>query len=336
MTWGLVLAVLVAFGFALTNGFHDAANAIAALVATRVARPGPAVAMAAVCNVVGPLLVGGAVADTVAGLVAVPTDETIAVVGAALTGAVAWNLITWRFGMPSSSSHALVGGLVGAAVVTGGLDAVTWGGFHGIEPYGVLGVLAVLVISPVLGLVVGAALDAALRHPAARATHRVDGVVRGGQWIASASLAFAHGANDAQKTVGIVALLLVAGGRIPTLEAPTWVKLVSGVVLTLGTAMGGWKIVRTIGRRIFRVRPLDGLVTQAGSAAVIFGSSLVGAPVSTTQVVASSVVGVGIGRHRFRHVRWRIVREMGLAWVTTLPAAAILAVVALPLWRWLA
>jgi PiT family inorganic phosphate transporter len=333
---GLVLAVAVAFGFALTNGFHDAANAIAALVATRVATPGRAVAMAAVGTVAGPLVIGGAVAETVAGLVAVPATDTIAVVGAGLTGAVSWNLVTWRLGLPSSSSHALVGGLVGAAVVDAGIDAVTWGGFDGIRPYGVFGVLAALVISPVLGLVAGAVLDAVGRRSARRATRRAEVAVRAGQWGASAALAFSHGANDAQKTVGIVAVLLLAGGTTASLEAPPWVALASGLVLTLGTAMGGWPIVRTIGRRIYRVRPLDGLVTQAGSAAVILGSSLVGAPVSTTQVVASSVVGVGVGRRRWRHVRWRIVREMAMAWVTTLPAAAVVAVVALPLWKALA
>jgi PiT family inorganic phosphate transporter len=333
---GLWLAILMAFAFALTNGFHDAANAIATLVTTRVARPLPAIALAAVCNLLGPLLLGAAVANTIAGIVQVPSDQEVAVVGAGLTGAVAWNVFTWLRGLPSSSSHALVGGLVGATLVAAGPHAVNWGGIEGGRPVGVFGVLIALTVSPVVGFGAAWVMTRFARRGLRRASVRVDGAVRSGQWFTSGLLAFSHGANDASKSVGVMAALLLATGKISTLQAPLWTKLLCASALTLGTAMGGWTIVRTIGSRIVRVRPLDGLVSQGSSAAVILGSSLLGAPVSTTQVVSSSIVGIGIGRRRARHVNWRIVRSISLAWVTTLPAAGILAVVSYPLWRWLA
>ena len=259
----------------------------------------------------------------------------IPVLGAALTGAVAWNGITWRRGLPSSSGHALLGGLVGPALAVGGADAVNWGGFDGIHPVGVLGVAAVLTIAPVLGFVAGLVVDRGARRAARRATRRLRGPVRAGQWIMSEGLALTHGANDAQKAVGVVALLLVAGGELQHLESPTWVELACGVALTAGTALGGWPIVRTLGRRITLIRPIDALASQAGSTAVLLGASVIGAPVSTTQIVASSVVGVGGGRRRWRHVRWRVVRTMLLAWLVTVPATAAFAVVALLPWRWL-
>jgi PiT family inorganic phosphate transporter len=332
----LIVAVLLAFGFSLTNGFHDAANAIAALVATRAATPLAAIIMASVFNILGPLLLGAAVAETVGGIVQLSSTEAVEVIGAALTAAVAWNVFTWRMGLPSSSSHALIGGLVGAALVAGGTDAVNWGGFDGLKPTGVIGVLVVMAVSPVVGVAAGAAGELAGRRALRRATQAVNGPIKGGLWVTSASLAFSHGANDAAKTVGVVAALLVADDRISTLsDAPLWVRLGSALALTVGTAMGGWTIVRTIGRRIYRLRPLDGLVVSGGSAGVIFGASLLGAPVSTTQVVASSVVGTGIGRHRMKQVRWGVVSEIGLAWVTTLPVAAALAALLYPVWRWL-
>jgi PiT family inorganic phosphate transporter len=336
MSLAVVLAIGMALAFALTNGFHDAANAIATLVATRVARPLPAVLMAAVCNLLGPLVLGAAVADTVATIVLPPPGDVVPVVGAGLTGAVAWNLVTWRRGLPSSSSHALVGGLVGAALVAAGGDAVHWGGFDGWRPVGVLGVLVVLAVSPLVGFGTAAVLEAAARRGVRRASTAFAGPVRRAQWVTSAWLSFSHGANDAQKSVGIVAALLLANGTTRSLHAPLWVKVASAIALTVGTALGGWSIVRTIGRRIVRLRPLDGLVSQTSSAAVILGSSLLGAPVSTTQVVSSSVVGTGVGRGRTRRIRWQVVRGIALAWLTTLPAAGVLAVAVLPVWRWLA
>jgi PiT family inorganic phosphate transporter len=331
-----VLAVVAALAFAMTNGFHDAANAIATLVATRGARPGAALALAAICNLLGPLLLGAAVADTIATIVEVTPAQTIPVVGAALTAAVAWNVVTWWRGLPSSSSHALVGGLVGAGVVEAGTGAINWGGVAGGHPIGVIGVLLGLAISPVLGFAAAWAIELAARSGLRRATTRVSSPVQRSQWLTSGWLAFSHGANDAQKSIGILAVLLLAHGTSASLSAPLWTKIACAAALTLGTALGGWRIVRTIGRRIFRIRPADGLVSQASSAAVILTASLLGSPTSTTHVVASSVVGVGVGRRRYRHVGWLVVREMLLAWVTTMPAAALLAGLFLFPWRWLA
>jgi PiT family inorganic phosphate transporter len=333
---GLWLAVAVAVAFAMTNGLHDAANAIAALVATRCATPAAALALATVFNVLGPLLLGAAVAETVAGIVQVAPADAVAVLGAALSSAVLWNVATWRFGLPSSSGHALVGGLVGAGLLQGA-GSVNWGGFEGVRPVGVIGVLVALAISPLLGLLAGAVADSAGRRATRRATIRVRAPIRGGLWFTSAALAFAHGANDAAKSVGIIASLLLAAGRIPDLAAtPMWARVVAALALTLGTALGGWRIVNTIGRRIFRIRALDGVASSGGSALVILGASAVGAPVSTTQVVASSVVGTGVGHRRVHRIRWRVVYSIGLAWLLTLPASALGAVALTPVWRWIA
>lgn len=331
---GLVLAIVAALAFAATNGLHDAANSIAALVATRAARPGPAVALATVGNVIGPLLFGAAVADTLAGIVTLPPSQTVAVIGAGLTASVIWNTFTWRLGIPSSSGHALIGGLVGAALLEAGTGAVNWGGLDGFRPVGVFGVLLALAIAPVFGLVAGLIAEWSLRRAARRATREVRGPLRAGEWVASGALAFGHGTNDAQKAIGLVAAVLLAEGKIGSLSAPLWVKLSCSAALTLGTALGGWPIVKTIGRKIFRIRPIDGFASQTSSTAVIFASSFVGAPVSTTHVVASSVVGVGVGRRRWRHVGWRVVRDMLFAWVTTLPVCAVLAALLLVPWRW--
>lgn len=334
MDAGLLLAVALAFAFAFTNGFHDAANSIATLVATRAARPGPALLLATACVLAGPFLLGSAVADTIAGLVAVEEDELLEVVTAALIAALAWNLATWYRGLPSSSSHALVGGLAGAALAAAGTGAVRWGGVEGWRPVGVGGVLVALAVSPLLGAVAAFVAVRLARRALRRGTRRVVGPVRGGQWLTAGLLALSQGANDAQKTVGVVAALLFGGGVTSSLDAPAWATLGPALAMALGTALGGWRIVRTVGRRIYSLRALDALSSQAGSATVILGASLAGAPVSSTHVVATSVVGAGLGRARWGRVRWAVVREMGIAWATTLPATALLAAALLTLWRW--
>jgi PiT family inorganic phosphate transporter len=329
----LWLAVTFALAFSLTNGFHDAANAIATLVATRAARPGQAIVLSAVFNMLGALLVGTAVAETVAGIVTVSPEQAVAVIGSGILGATIWNVLTWWRGLPSSSGHALVGGLVGAALVEAGTGAVRWGGFDGWKPVGVLGVLVALAVSPLFGLVFGYALARSSRRLLRRAARRVRAPIRAAEWPMSAALSFSHGANDAQKSMGVIVALLIATDRLQTSSVPLWVKLACGATLTLGTAMGGWRIVRTIGRRIFRLASLDGLASQSASTAVILASSYAGAPVSTTQVVATSVVGVGTGRRRWRHVRWAVVRSIAFAWLLTLPGAAALGSVTLLVWK---
>ncbi len=328
----LGLAIAFSIAFALTNGFHDAANAIATLVATRAARPAQAVVLAAVFNMLGALVVGAAVADTIAGIVTVGRDEAVAVIGAGVLAATIWNLLTWWRGLPSSSAHALVGGLVGSAVAEAGIGAVNLGGLDGLRPVGVYGVLIALAISPFIGLGFGFAFARISGRVLRRATHRADGPIRAAQWAMSAALAFGHGANDAQKSMGVIAALLLAGGHLDVLSVPLWVKLVCGAALTVGTALGGWRIILTIGRRIFRLAPIDGFSSQSASTAVILPATYLGAPVSTTQIVAPSVVGVGGGRRRWHHVRWAVVRSIAVAWLLTLPGAALLGALMLSIW----
>jgi PiT family inorganic phosphate transporter len=330
-------AIAMALVFAFTNGFHDAANAIATLVASRAARPLPAITMASVANLLGPFVLGAAVANTVAGVVTVDPDAAVPVIGAGLTGAVAWNIITWYRAIPSSASHALVGGLVGAAVAAAGLEAVAWGPVVDGHPGGVLGILCGLLLAAALGFGASWVLERVALRSARRASIRANRPVRMAQWVTSAWLAFSHGANDASKAVGVIAALLLASGYAEDVaDAGALTILASSVALTLGTAIGGWRIVKTIGQRIYPIRSIDALVSQSSSAGVIFAASLAGLPVSTSQVVASSVVGIGAGRRRWRHVSWGVVRGIGSTWLTTMPAAAILAVVALPLWWYLA
>ncbi len=336
MDAGLVLAIALAFAFSFTNGFHDASNAIATLVATRGARPLQAVVLAAIFNMLGPLVVGAAVASTIGGIVTVEGANGVEIIGAGLAAAVSWNVFTWWFGLPSSSGHALVGGLVGAGLVEGGIEAINWGGFDGWHPVGVLGTLVALAVSPFLGALVALVVIRGVRLAARRATRHWRGPVVAGEWGMSAALAFSHGANDAQKSIGVIAALLLADGQIETLSAPVWAEVGCAATLTLGTALGGWRIVETVGRRIYHLRAVESLASQTASTGVILGASLLGGPVSTTHVVASSVVGIGAGRRRYRHVRWLVVRNIGLAWVATMPATAVLAAGAFVVWRSLA
>ena len=329
----LALAVSFSIAFAFTNGFHDAANAIATMVATRAARPSQAIVLAAIFNMLGALVIGSAVADTIAGIVTVPASEAVRVIGAGVLAATLWNVLTWRLGLPSSSAHALVGGLAGSAFVEAGLSAIRWGGLEGIKPVGIAGVMIALAVSPVVGFGFGLLFARLNRRLLKRATRRVRSPIRASEWAMSAALAFGHGANDAQKAMGVLAALLLASGHISSLTVPLWVKLTCGGALTLGTATGGWRIIRTIGRRIFHLASIDAFSSQSASTAVVLPATFVGAPVSTTQVVASSVVGVGGGRRRWRHVRWSVVRSIAYAWLLTLPGSAALGAIILVVWR---
>ncbi len=329
----LGLAIAFSIVFALTNGFHDAANAIATLVATRSARPGQAVILSAVFNMLGALIVGTAVANTIAGIITVEPAQAVAVMGSGVLSATLWNILTWWRGLPSSSAHALVGGLVGAGLAEAGINAIHWGGLDGWKPVGVFGVLIVLAVSPLVGFGFGLAFARLSRRLLRRATSRIKDPIRGAAWGMSAAFSFGQGANNAQKAMGVIAALLLATGHIDTLSVPLWVKLSCGAALTLGTAMGGWRIVRTIGRGIFHLAPIDGFASQSASTAVVLPATYLGAPLSPTQVVSSSVVGVGGGRRRWSHVNWVVVRSIAYAWLLTLPACAVLGAVTLVVWK---
>lgn len=333
MELALILAIGMALLFALTNGFLDAANAIATLVATRTARPGQAIALAAVFNLAGPFLLGGAVADTIAKVVTLPGNLAVEAIGAGLSGAVLWNFVARHRNIPSSSSHALVGGLVGVALLAGGPAAVHWGGLEGLRPVGVLGILGILALAPLLGLGLTYLLERPLLRLAQGLSGRAGRRLNRLQWGTSAWLSFAHGSNDSMKSVGIIAALLLASGQAHSLDISPLMILVASGALTLGTALGGWGIVRTVGRGIFPVRQLDGLASQTGSALIILAASTLGAPVSTTQVVSSSVIGSGLARGRWRHIDWQVVRAITTTWLTTMPAAALLGALFLPAWR---
>jgi len=331
----LLVVIVLAVAFGLVNGIHDAGNAIAAPIVTRAMRPGSAIGLASVFHVLGALLVGTAVAVTVAGIISVPADQTLAVLGAAITGALVWNVATLWWGLPCSSGHCLVGALAGAALADGGASAVNWGGLNGIRPVGVIGSLVWLLVSAVVAVPLAWLAIRGSHLALRRATRAVGGPVRRGEIVTTAGLAFAHGSNDAQKTMGVITLALVAGGRLSRFAVPLWVAVVSALVLTLGTALGGWRVVRTLGRRIYPLHALQGLASQASAGVIVLAASVAGAPISTTDVVAPAVVGVGVGE-RWRHVRWTVVREIAAAWLVTLPVSAALAALALPLWRWVA
>jgi inorganic phosphate transporter, PiT family len=318
VTLGLVAVVVLAVVFDYINGFHDTANAIATSVATRALRPTHAIAMAAAFNFIG-AFAGTAVAKTIgAGLVNEETT-TQAVVMAALVGAIVWNLITWRLGIPSSSSHALIGGLIGATVIAAGWGALNLAGIWN-------KVLVPLVTSPLIGFFGALALIVALfwifrksaRRPLARRFRRL-------QVLSAGFMAFAHGSNDAQKTMGIITLALVSAGLIPGGEkvvVPTWVIVVSASAISLGTAAGGWRIMRTMGHRVVELEPITGFAAETTAATVIYTAAHFGMPVSTTHVISSAIMGVGTAKGP-RGVRWGVARSILVAWILTIPAAAI-------------
>jgi len=324
----VAFAVVVVLLFDYTNGFHDAANIVATVIASRAMQPVQAVAIVGVFEFLGPVLGGTAVANTIGKFVhldELPAVFSLAVLLAGLTGAICWNLITWWKGIPSSSSHALVGGLIGAVVMAAGQDHVVWG-FTALlnegRLTGVTKVVLALILSPLVGFAAGYLLHklAGLVFRAARPT--LNRHLRKAQFFTAAALAFSHGANDAQKSMGILTLALLLGGRIDSFQVPGWVMVACATAMTLGTMSGGWRIVRTLGFAIYRVRPLHALNSQLASGGVVFAASMIGAPVSTTHVVASSIMGIGASE-RPRAVRWGKAREIGATWLITIPAAAL-------------
>jgi PiT family inorganic phosphate transporter len=314
----IIIVIVFALGFDYTNGFHDAANAIATSVSTRAHTPRAALLMAAVMNVAGGFL-GTSVATTVgSGIIDQPVGEGgLVVVLAALVGAIVWNLITWSFGMPSSSSHALIGGLVGAALASAG--TVKWAG--------VLDkVIIPMVVSPVVGLVLAAALMLALLWVFRRGRPtRLTRGFRHAQTVSAAAMALGHGLQDAQKTMGVIVLALVVGGYHEGFDVPWWVILLSAGALSAGTYTGGWRIMRTLGRRIIDLDPPRGFAAEATASALLYTTAFVfAAPISTTQTITASILGVGATK-RLSAVRWGVAGNIVVAWVLTIPMAALAA-----------
>ena len=317
-TLGLILIIVVALGFDYTNGFHDSANAIATTISTKAMTPRSALALAAIMNVVGALVSTKVAATVGAGIIAAPTGAGgLTVVFSALLGAITWNLLTWYFGLPSSSSHALIGGLVGAAIAAS--RSVQWSGVFD-------KVVVPMVLSPLIGFGLAyLAMVGVLWAFRKAAPHRANRGFRHAQIGSAALMAFGHGTQDAQKTMGVITLALVTSGHLASFHVPLWVILSSAAAISLGTYSGGWRIMRTMGRRIIHLTPADGVTAQTVASTVMLGTAYVYAvPVSTTHVITSSVMGVGATR-RLSAVRWGVARSIGAAWIFTIPAAAAVA-----------
>ena len=315
----LIVLVLLALGFDYINGFHDTANAIATSVSTRALSPRRAVWMSATFNFLGALSFTG-VAKTIGGdivsSVQMVDSETII---AALIAAIAWNIITWSYGIPSSSSHAIIGGLIGAVLVRHG--------FAGLKIDGVLTIFIALIASPIIGGAMGVVIMNILKilfgkNSPAKINHTFKPL----QVLAAATMSFSHGANDAQKAMGIITLALLSAGHLQTFDVPLWVKICCATAMAIGTATGGWRIIKTMGGKIYKLTPLSGFAADLNSTITIMGATLLHLPVSTTHVVAGSIMGVGSSK-RIKAVNWGIGRTMVQAWFLTIPLTAVIGAV---------
>ncbi|MFZ5911830.1 MAG: inorganic phosphate transporter [Chloroflexota bacterium] len=312
----IIVVILLSLVFDFLNGIHDSSNVVASMISSRAFSPRIALGIAAIANFLGPLLFGVAVAKTIGDEIVAAGTINMQVLIAALTGAIFWNLLTWYLGFPSSSSHALIGGFIGAVLVGAGWQSIK---LHGLEK-----ILIALFTSPLIGFLVGFVLLRLTLLLAWSATPKVNTFFKRIQAVTALALALSHGTNDAQKTMGIITLALVTGGYLQAFSVPLWVILLCSTMMGLGTAVGGWRLIRTLGGKFYKIKPVDGFVSQLASAAVILIASLVGGPVSTTQVVSSAIMGVGAAE-RANKVRWGVAQEIVVAWVSTIPATALVA-----------
>lgn len=311
MLYALIASALF---FDFLNGFHDSSNIVATVIASRAMSPRWTLFLTAAAELAGPLLFGVAVATTVGAGLIDSHAITLPVILAGIWAAIAWNLFTWYVGLPSSSSHALVGGLIGAAVVASGLQVV--------QLRGLFKILLALLISPPLGLLIGFFFMRLVLFFSRAASPKINVFFKRAQIPTSITLALSHGTNDAQKTMGIITLGLVVDGVLPTFQVPLWVVLASAMAIALGILSGGWRLIRTLGGRIYTMRPIHGFASQVASTAVILGAALLGGPVSTTQVVGSAIMGVG-SAERISKVRWQVAQEMLRAWALTIPLTSV-------------
>ena len=311
---GLVLVIGLALVFEFLNGMRDSSNIVATMISSRAFRPRTALGMTAIAEFVGPFLFGVTVAKTIGSDIVDSRYLTLDVLAACLCGAILWNLITWFFGIPSSSSHALIGGMMGAVMVSTGMNTIKLAGLNK--------VLIALFASPLIGFFVGFIILRVIYYLSWNSSPHINELFKRSQLVTAVGLAFSHGTNDAQKTMGIITLSLLVGGRLGEFSVPTWVIVISAATMALGTLLGGWRLIRTLGGKFYKIRPVHGFSTQLSSAFVILGASFVGLPVSTTQVVSSTIIGVGASEH-FGKVRWSVVDDILTAWVITIPASAL-------------
>ena len=315
MPISLIVLIALAIVFDFLNGVNDSSNIVATMISSRAIRPRVALAMTAIAEFSGPFIFGVAVANTIGHEIVASEHLNMIAIISALVSAIAWNILTRMLGIPSSSSHALIGGLIGSV----GVGA----GFRAIQASGVLKVLISLFASPVIGFLAGILIANLIYLLSWRASPRVNGLFKRLQIITSLGLALSHGTNDAQKTMGIITLGLLISGRISSFQVPFWVVVVCAAAIAVGTSVGGWQLIRTLGSKFYKIRPVHGFASQLTSAAVILAASLVGGPVSTTQVVSTAIMGVGAAE-RMSKVRWGVAGEIAFAWIFTIPSTALL------------
>lgn len=310
----LIIVIVLSLTYAFINGMRDSSSIVATMISSRAFHPRAALGITAVAEFFGPLLFGVTVAKTIGGDIVASDTISLQALMVGLAGAIVWNLITWYFGIPSSSSHALIGGLIGAALISSGWGAIKLSGFTK--------VLLALFISPVVGFAIGFVALKLIYLLSQHATPNINNFFKRSQVFTAVALAFSHGTNDAQKTIGVITLSLIIGGQLADFTVPFWVIIVSAGMMAAGTALGGWRLIRTLGGKFYKIRPVHGFATQLSSGIVILTATLTGLPVSTSQVVSSAIIGVGASE-RFGKVRWGVAGDILTAWVITIPVSAI-------------
>ena len=316
MTPILIVMIALGLGFAFLNGVHDSSNVVATMISSRAFSPQIALGVTSLANFVAPFIFGLAVANTIGNDVVNSSSINMIVIVTSLVSAILWDVVTWFLGFPSSSSHALVGGMIGSVVIDGGWKVV--------KLPGLIKILGTLLTSPFLGFIFGLLLLRLIVIFSWNATPKINELFKHSQIVTGVALALSHGANDAEKTMGIITLGLVAGGYLKVFAVPFWVIIICAGAIAFGTAVGGWRLIRTLGGKMFKIRPIDGFTSQLASAVIIIGASLIGGPVSTTQVVSATIMGAGTAE-RANKVRWGVAEEIGIAWLLTIPATALVA-----------
>ena len=315
MPANMIALLVMGLIFDFINGIHDSSNIVATMISSHALSPRWSLTVIALAEFAGPLIFGVAVAKTVGGGIVLPDYVTMNALLAAVGSAILWGLFTWYLGIPSSASHAVIGGLIGAVIMSNG--------WHAVYLNGIIKVLIILFTSPLIGLIVGYLVTKLVILASWKATPRVNEVFKKGQVATSVALALSYGANDAQKTMGILTLGLLTSGVIQSFNVPFWVVLSCASMIAFGTMVGGWRLIRTLGAKFFKIRPIDGFSTQLASTAVILGASFFGGLVSTTQVVSTAIMGVG-SAERMNKVRWGVAKDIVVAWVLTIPATAVI------------